>query len=200
MVVPTSAEIRRARADRAQQWARRRQVMEGPFLAGLGLTGITMGVLAAPISPLLTRAGLRPLTDQAETVAPLPSARVNGSTVAVLNPWLSARAAEGSVADRPPAPLRAGVYGELAWRGWHMVHRLGTARPIAAVLVRARRAVQSFNSAVERCADELHDGSEEAMGRLIMGVHQLPRRIAAAVLAAAYTLRSLTATTNDEQR
>jgi hypothetical protein len=161
-------------------------------LAWLGATGTAVDVLAGPISPVLTRAGLHPDSDLAQTVAPVPDPQYNGTPVAVLNPLLGASAAQDALADHPPAPLRAGIYGELAWRGWHLLHRLRAHRSVAALVGRTSDVAQSVNSAVEHCVDELHDHSEEVLGRVIIGTHHLPRQLAAAALAGAYTLRSLT--------
>ncbi|HZZ51641.1 MAG TPA: hypothetical protein VFE65_32505 [Pseudonocardia sp.] len=193
MAVPTSGEIRQARAGHAQVWDRYSRAIEGPLCAWLGATGTAMDVLAGPMSPVLSRAGLRPVGDLAETVAPVPDPRFNGTPVAVLNPLLGAAAIEDSSADRPPAPLRPGLYGELAWRGWQMLHQMRTHRSMAALQSYASDIAQGVNSAVEQCADELHDRSEEVMGRFIIGARHLRRQLTAAVLVGAYTQRSLTA-------
>jgi hypothetical protein len=162
-----------------------------------------MDVLAGPLSPVLTRAGLRPISDLAETVSPVPDPRYNSTPVAVLNPLLEASTtqdavSEAAVTERPPAPLRAGVYGELAWRGWQILHQVRTYPPMAALMGRSRAVAQGVTSAVDHCADELHDRGEEMLGRIIIGVRYLPRQMAAAALAGAYTLRSLTTDTDTD--
>lgn len=167
--------------------------MEGPLCAWLGAAGTALDVVTGPMSPVLSRVGVRPIGDLAPTVAPVPDPRFNGTPVAVLNPLLGTTAIEDSSADRPPVRLRPGLYGELAWRGWHMLHQMRTHRSMAALRSCASDIAQGVNSAVEQCADELHDRSEEVMGRLIVGSHHLGRQLTAAVLVGAYTRRSLTA-------
>lgn len=186
VMVPTSGDIRQARADGARVWAACADTVAGPWLASLGAAATALRTVAQPVVSLASWSGLKrlePVTDVLDGAAPpleLPASNnvdFASEQAPGITPRVGSSSGSGWPPGRAPAQTRAGIYGELAWRGWNVLHRLGAQPAVAALLRELRTIEQRSARAIEQGIDELHDGSEEVLGHLSLGVERARSRV-----------------------
>lgn len=116
-----------------------------------------------PLLPIAGLVGLGSVAEVVDAVAPPPE---RCEIVATARP---AEPASGSgwPTGQMPAPLWAGVYGEMAWRGWQMIHRLERQPQVARLARTIGQAASRWADRFESVADELHDTVEEVLGQIL---------------------------------
>jgi hypothetical protein len=158
--VPTSGDIRQKRARLVRAWRPRVRAARGPLLAALGAGGVAVRTLTRPLLPVAARAGMRGAVEVLEASEQPPAQSVLVSP----EPSPDLRGGAGRPGGRVPAHMRAGVYGELAWRGWRMLRRLQAQPGAARVARQARESGGRLSRQAESVADEMHDAVEETLG------------------------------------
>lgn len=144
MAMPVSGDIRRARANAARLLGPQLVQLRGPLLACLGTSQWAVSVLVRPAVLGTRRSGVFPAPP------PPPPRSSYGALVSM---------------GTPPVGLEGRGQMALEWI---------RARPrVAASLRRADELGGRMARRVEDAADELHDASEELLGRISLGTYSL---------------------------
>ena len=142
MTVPTSGDIRQARAEVARLIIPRLKRLHGPTLAAFGL--------------LTAFADLAALTGLRKTQRP---------DWKYSSPFDEDHHSAGIV----PSSVSA-TYYESIYRGWIAVQILAEQRKVRDALREVKKTTDKMMNAIDTAADDLHDTTEEAFGRASLSI------------------------------